>query len=85
MQENKKTIEKIINARTLTLGVGVLEILEQRLGYLWGQDKNENELTEQEKQFDQLYEDIRTQILDHTHIQKRKLTREVKGYYNDKQ
>lgn len=79
----KDRVAEIVHKRMLTTGVGILQLLEDNFGDLWGEDKQENELTDEEKRLDQLYNKVRSQILDHTHIQRNKLTKEIKDYYGD--
>jgi hypothetical protein len=80
----KDRVAEIINKRMLTTGVGILQLLEDNFGDLWGETKEETELTDEEKRLDQLYNKVRSQILDHTHIQRSKLIKEVKDHYGDK-
>lgn len=64
--------------RLKTVMIGSLSKMENSLGYLWGQHKNENELlTEQELYFDNVWQDVRNNILNHGNKQMRLLEEEL--------
>jgi hypothetical protein len=81
MSRQKTEIEKIVDKRMLTTTVGILSMIEEQLGHLWGEQKPEGEeLTEEEAKVDQLYEGLRSNIFDYGHIQRRRLFKEIQSY-----
>lgn len=52
--------------------IGALFQFEEAFGYLWGQDKPENNLTETEKRFKLKWENTRNEILNNGNNQLRK-------------
>lgn len=67
----------IITKRLQTTMIGAIYQFEENFGYLWGLDKDENELTEQEHRFRLKWEDTRNQILNNGNNQLRKCINEL--------
>jgi hypothetical protein len=66
-------IEKLIlTKRFQTTMIGALFEFEKAFGYLWGQDKNEQELTDKELDFLDRWDMVRNQILNNGNNQLRK-------------
>ena len=66
MGKNKQQAIECAIKRLKTVMIGSLSKVENSLGYLWAQHKNENEqLTDQELYFDNVWQDIRNNILNH--------------------
>lgn len=78
----------ILNKRFQTTMIGSLFEFEESFGYLWGQDKNDNDLTEQERRFRLKWDQTRNQILNNGNNQLRKcisdLERSNNNQYNYK-
>lgn len=68
----KNYIDNILQKRFQTTMIGSLFEFEEAFGYLWGQDKEDNELTEQEQRFRDQWENTRNQILNNGNNQLRK-------------
>jgi dsDNA-specific endonuclease/ATPase MutS2 len=68
----KNYINKILEKRFQTTMIGSLYEFEESFGYLWGQDKEGHQLTEQEQKFRIKWEDTRNQILNNGNNQLRK-------------
>lgn len=66
------TEKNILTKRFQTTMIGALFEFEQNFGYLWGQDKDDNSLTEQEERFRLKWENTRNQILNNGNNQLRK-------------
>jgi hypothetical protein len=64
--------EKILTKRFQTTMIGALYEFEESFGYLWGQDKEEKDLTANEKRFRIKWEDTRNHILNNGNSQLRK-------------
>lgn len=90
---NKVTIEigsnadkikliKEIEKRILTSFIFSLAQMEEQLGFLWGEElENDSQMSEEQKRFDLIYEGIRKRVLDNGHKQLRHLLDEI-NYYN---
>lgn len=59
--------------------IGALDSIEKHLGFLWGHEA-EGELTEQQEELRQIYEALRSEILDKGNTQMRNLDVELNGY-----
>lgn len=64
--------ENIISKRIQTTMIGALFQFEESFGYLWGQDKEDKNLTENEKRFRLKWESTRNNILNNGNSQLRK-------------
>jgi hypothetical protein len=70
--------ENILKKRIQTTMIGALHEFEKSFGYLWGQDKSEDEeLTEKEDKFLDIWEDTRNKILNNGNNQLRKAVSEI--------
>ena len=45
--------------------IGWLDRIERKLGHLWGHDKNEDELTDEDEDMYEIYMELREEILDY--------------------
>ena len=65
--------DSILKKRFQTTMIGALYELEKSFGYLWGYEKNEDEeLTDKEEQFLDIWEETRNKILNTGNNQLRK-------------
>lgn len=75
---------KLINEtgiQFMTVLIGSLARIEKRLGHLWGHELGPDaELTEEQAKYDDLYEELRKDILDHGHRVIRKMAHNVERY-----
>jgi hypothetical protein len=85
MEDHQK---QILTKRFQTTMIGSLFEFEKAFGYLWGQDKNEDDLTDAELDFLDKWDFVRNQILNNGNSQLRKAIadfqkseREVKYHY----
>ena len=62
----------ILTKRFQTTMIGALFEFEKAFGYLWGQDKEYDNLTDKELEFSELWDDTRNQILNNGNNQLRK-------------
>ena len=70
--------ENILKKRIQTTMIGALHEFEKSFGYLWGQDKSEDEeLTEKEDKFLDIWEDTRNKVLNNGNNQLRKAVSEI--------
>lgn len=70
----------ILKKRFQTTMIGSLYEFEKSFGYLWGYDKHEDEeLTEKEEKFLDIWEETRNRILNNGNNQLRKAVSEIKN------
>ena len=80
--ENEQKL--ILTKRFQTTMIGSLFEFEKIFGYLWGQDKEEEELTDQELEFLDRWDFVRNQILNNGNHQLRKAIADLdKSYGNN--
>ena len=76
----KQDIDRILSKRFQTTMIGAISEFEKSFGYLWGIDKSEDEqLTDREEKFLDIWEDTRNRILNNGNNQLRKALSEVKN------
>ena len=80
MDNNQKSI---LTKRFQTTMIGSLFEFEQNFGYLWGLDKDDKDLTEQQYKFRLLWEDTRNKILNNGNNQLRKCLSDLEKTQND--
>jgi len=74
-----KTISDILHKRFQTTMIGALYEFEKSFGYLWGQDKSDDEeLTNRQYEFLDIWEETRNKILNTGNGQLRKCLSEIK-------
>lgn len=71
-------INQKLKKRFETSMIGTLARIEDFLGFLWGDDKSN--LTQKEYEFKKLWEELRTEILNHCNYQMRSAIEELKDY-----
>lgn len=69
---DQDTIKSILTKRFQTTMIGALFEFEKSFGYLWGQDKDENDLTDKELDFLDRWDNVRNHILNNGNSQLRK-------------
>lgn len=82
--------EEMLSKRFQTTMIGALYQFEENFGYLWGFDKDDKHLTESEKRFRIMWEDVRYNILNNGNHQLRSAIKDlhnlkvdnVKYHYN---
>lgn len=83
--DNRDLLIALAIKRLRTTMIGSLSKFENVFGYLWGQHKmNENDLTDQEIYFDNKWQDVRNNILNHGNQQIRALENELDTLLRDK-
>jgi hypothetical protein len=69
--------QDILNKRFQTTMIGSIYEFEENFGYLWGQEKDDQDLTESEKRFRLKWENTRNQILNNGNNQLRKCIKDL--------
>lgn len=76
---NKSAVAGIFKKRMETAFIGALYEFEQTFGYIWGNRKNYDELTENQKKYREMWEFTRKRILDNGNNQVRNGQQEIQG------
>lgn len=61
---SKKRLSTIITKKIKTSFIGSIAAVEDGMGFLWGHDKKDSELTDDERAMKEIWEVVRAQILD---------------------
>lgn len=78
-ENSKKRLLNNIERKFRTTMIGALDKFEKAFGYLWGHNKN-SRLTEEELDMKEIWEDVRTQILDNGNNNMRAAQQEIAQY-----
>lgn len=76
-------IKDLLKKRFQTTMIGAIFEFEKTFGYLWGQDKNPDFLTEIEEDFRDRWENVRNQILNNGNNQLRKCLIDINNINTD--
>ncbi len=76
---SKDSLFKSCKKKIQTTMIGALDTIEKQFGFLWAFD-NQSELTEEQKQLKEIYDEARAAILDKGNTQIRNLESEFAGY-----
>lgn len=76
---SKERLLKISKKKIQTTMIGALSTMEKYLGFLWGYESSE-ELTAEQEHLKQIYEEVRSEILDRGNNQARNLEAEFANY-----
>lgn len=79
-ENSRNKLKALTKKRIQTTMIGALASIEKFFGHLWGQNKDEKDLSPQEKELDDLYEELRKEILDKGNNQIRLLNGELDNY-----
>lgn len=63
LESCKKRLDQIVSTKIRTSFIGALDVFEQKFGFLWGHGLPEEELTEEQSNFRNVWEQARTEIL----------------------
>jgi hypothetical protein len=75
--------EEMLSKRFQTTMIGALYQFEEHFGYLWGFDKEDKNLTESEKRFRIMWEDVRYNILNNGNHQLRSAVKDLQNLKMD--
>ena len=79
-EESRKRLDKIISTKLNTTFIGALSSFEKNFGFLWGHDKKESERTVEEKQLFEIWQNVRTEVLNNGNNQLRSLRNELQNH-----
>lgn len=77
------TQKSILTKRFQTTMIGALFEFEKAFGYLWGQDKDESDLTDRDLDFLDKWDVVRNQILNNGNSQLRKAISDLNNLENN--
>lgn len=77
-QESKDRLSKILKKKIQTTMIGALSSIEEHFGFLW--DENNGNTKEQNERMKQIYEQVRSEILDKGNNQSRNVDAELSQY-----
>lgn len=77
-EKSRERLEKIATAKIRTTMIGAIASIEEHFGHLWGD--GEYELTEEDEELKESFEELRSEILDKGNTQIRNLKAELVLY-----
>lgn len=78
-ERSTNRLKKEIKKRIQTTMIGSLSSVEKYFGFLWGED-SDSELTAKQEQMREVFEEMRTEILDKGNAQIRNADAEIETY-----
>ena len=78
-EKSKDRLTKNCKKKIQTTMIGALSSIEDHLGFLWGH-KSDEALSEEQEKMRQLYEELRSEILDKGNTQMRNIDAELTQY-----
>jgi hypothetical protein len=78
--QSKERMKKNMETKIRTTMIGALSVIEDKLGFLWGQGKPRSQLTDQELEMESIKEELRTEILNNGNNQIRAAVAEINQY-----
>lgn len=78
--KSKKRLSNIVSTKIKTSFIGSISSYENNFGFLWGHGKSEDELTETELNMREIWEGVRSEILDNGNAQLRAAVNEINNY-----
>lgn len=79
-EESRKRLDRIVTTKMRTTFIGALQSFEDYFGYLWGHNIPEEELTDEQREFRDIWDQTRTEILNKSNGQLRALKTELANH-----
>ena len=79
-QDSKDRLTKILKKKIQTTMIGALSSVEEHFGFLWGQDQADGSLTEEQQIMKELFQKVRSEVLDKGNTQSRNIDAELSQY-----
>ena len=79
-ERSKKRLSNIVSTKMNTSFIGAISSCENHFGFLWGHGKSEEELTQDEIEMREVWDEIRAEILDNGNTQLRAAVNEIGNY-----
>lgn len=77
---SRRQLRDAMQKKVKTSAIGALSYFEKHFGHLWGHGKEEEELSELEIQWDEIWQDCRTEVLDNEGRQSKAVKNELFNY-----
>ena len=81
--KSKKRLSNIVTTKMKTSFIGAISACENNIGFLWGHGRDEDSLTEEELAMKEIWESVRSKILDNGNAQLRACINEINQYTID--
>jgi hypothetical protein len=78
--DSRDRLSKIIKKKIETTMIGAISSVEEHLGFLWGYNENQSNLNEDQKRLKELFQLVRSEILDKGNAQARNADTELSQY-----
>jgi hypothetical protein len=79
-EASRQRLDKLVSTKIRTAFIGALAAFEESYGFLWGIDKDENDLTTEELDMQILWEQTRTKVLNNGNAQVRAAQTEIANH-----
>jgi hypothetical protein len=79
-RQSKERMRRNMETKIRTTMIGSLSVIEEKLGFLWGQGKPRSQLTDQELAMEEIKDELRTEILNNGNNQLRAAAAEINQY-----
>ena len=76
----RKRLDKIISTKVRTSFVGAIAQFEEKFGFLWGRDKQQQDRTQEENQMFELWEQVRIAVFNNGNNQLRAAQNEIANH-----
>jgi hypothetical protein len=80
VDESRKRLDRIITQKMNTTFIGAISAFEKNFNFLWGAGKKESEMTDEEKHLYNIWQGVRTEILNNGNNQLRALRNELQNH-----
>lgn len=80
VDESRKRLDRIITQKLNTTFIGAISTFEKNFSFLWGAGKKESELTDEEKHLLNIWQNVRTEVLNNGNNQLRALRNELQNH-----
>jgi hypothetical protein len=80
LDDCRKRLSTIAEKKMQTVFIGALDAIEHAFGHLWGIDLRDEDRTDEEKEIFELWQELRTEILNNGNNQARALLNEISNH-----
>jgi len=80
LEQSRKRLDKIVTTKLRTSFIGALAAFEEEFGFLWGHNLDEDELTPEQLNMRELWNNVRTNVLNNGNTQLRAVRTEIANH-----
>ena len=80
LKHSNEQLQRHIKKKIKTTMIGALAKFEEYFGHLWGHDKPDNEITDDQREMGDVWEEVRTEVLNNGNHQSRAAMEEIGQY-----